>query len=293
MKICLLFLNLSLLSACLETEKDNEIDTDTDVTDDTDDTDDTEDTNDTDDVEDTDDEEDTDDTDDTDDVEDTDEADCIEIDLGTTSGDALHTGDASTADNTYNECGESTEGITNDTSSSDWLEGMGNDTVLSWTAPATMTYTIQTIGSSELNEDTDTVLTVLSSAECLDGLVQGQLVGCNDDFIGLDSGVVIDAVAGETYVIIVDMYDEDSNGDWVLNITEGAMESEYMDMDTGSWDSGSWDTGMTIAARPRLKGKAALKYAAKHKRQRPLVRKQSMWSFVKQTFNKLILFMGL
>ena len=227
MKICLLFLNLSLLSACLETEKDNEIDTDTDVTDDTDDTDDTEDTNDTDDVEDTDDEEDTDDTDDTDDVEDTDEADCIEIDLGTTSGDALHTGDASTADNTYNECGESTEGITNDTSSSDWLEGMGNDTVLSWTAPATMTYTIQTIGSSELNEDTDTVLTVLSSAECLDGLVQGQLVGCNDDFIGLDSGVVIDAVAG------------DMSSLWICT-TKIQMETGYSILQKGQWKANTW-----------------------------------------------------
>ena len=271
MKNNLLLLNLSLLLACGETDKNEEVDTN--------------DTNDTEDIEDTDD---IDDTDDTDDTDETVETDCIEIDLGTTSGDALHTGDASTADNTYSECGESAEGLTNDTAFWDSLDGMGNDTVLSWTAPATMTVTIQTVGSNDLNGNTDTMLTVFSSAECIDGLVQGQLIDCNDDFIGLDSGIVMDAVAGETYVIIVDMYDGYSNGNWVLNITEGAMESEDMYEDTGSWDS-----GMTMAARPRLKGKAALKYAAKHKRQRSSMRKQSMWNFVKQTVNKLIQFVGL
>ena len=90
---------------------------------------------------------------------------------------------------------------------------MGNDIVLSWTAPDTMTYTIQTIGSEVLNENTDTMLTVFGSAECVDGIVQGQLIGCNDDFIGLDSAVTVEAIAGETYIIILDMYDDVSNGD--------------------------------------------------------------------------------
>ena len=86
-----------------------------------------------------------------------------------------------------------------------------------------MTYTIQTIGSSELNANTDTMLTVFMSAECMDGITRSTC-GCNDDFIGLDSAVIVDAVEGETYIIILDMFDDASDGDWVLNITEGEME---------------------------------------------------------------------
>ena len=88
-----LFLNLSLLCACFDS-KDEEVD----ITE----------PEDTDGIEDTDDAEDTDDTEDTEiqKTDDTEDADCIEIDLETATGDAVATGDASNADNTYIGCGE-------------------------------------------------------------------------------------------------------------------------------------------------------------------------------------------
>ena len=42
------------------------------------------------------------------------------------------------------------------------------------------------------------------------------------------------------------------------------------------WDTGAWDTGMTMAACPAIKGKAALKYVATNEIVRYWMRKQSM-----------------
>ena len=83
-----------------------------------------------------------------------------------------------------------------------------------WTAPATGTYQIDTIGSLA-SSGIDTTLAVYTGTE-LNSL---SLVGNNDDFNNLDSGLVINATAGTTYQIQIDGLGGD-DGAVNLNITQ-------------------------------------------------------------------------
>ena len=73
-----------------------------------------------------------------------------------------------------------------------------------WTAPADGTYTIDTFGSNF-----DTVLHVKETCD-------GQSLACDDDTMDLQSRVMLDAQAGNSYVIVVDGFFR--TGDFVLNI---------------------------------------------------------------------------
>ena len=84
----------------------------------------------------------------------------------------------------------------------------GEDVIYLWTAPATQTFTLDTLGS-----DYDTVLYVVDDCG-------GNELACNDEaFSTSQSSVELDAVAGTTYVVVVDGWDG-ASGNHVLNITE-------------------------------------------------------------------------
>lgn len=90
--------------------------------------------------------------------------------------------------------------------------GDGPDRAYQWSAPASATYTIDTLGS-----DFDTVLYVHESCE------GGAELGCSDDDgeeIGRFSRVRIRLDEGNTVLIVVDGFG-DSAGDFQVNIREG------------------------------------------------------------------------
>ncbi len=91
--------------------------------------------------------------------------------------------------------------------------GTSPDRTHLFTAPATGTYTIDTVGSAY-----DTVLYVL------DGDCDGLEIACNDDLSGSvsQSSVILDLAAGQSVVIVVDGY-FGGNGDYNLNIASAAM----------------------------------------------------------------------
>ena len=83
------------------------------------------------------------------------------------------------------------------------------DVIYEFTAPVTATYTISLCGSSY-----DTELMVRSGGAC-PGSVQE---GCNDDYCGLQSQLMLSLTAGTQYFVIVDGYGIGC-GDYVLNIS--------------------------------------------------------------------------
>ncbi len=86
------------------------------------------------------------------------------------------------------------------------------DAAFSWTAPAGGLYTIDTAGSSY-----DTGLYVLDGA-----CGEGKELACNDDALGLFSGLSMELVAGQTITIIVDGYGLEE-GSFQLNIQAGMI----------------------------------------------------------------------
>ncbi|MCB9741373.1 MAG: hypothetical protein H6741_08030 [Alphaproteobacteria bacterium] len=84
----------------------------------------------------------------------------------------------------------------------------------SWTAPSTATYQIDSV-----NSDFDTVLGVFGPPADPMACVNGGELACNDDFDGLQSGVIIDVIAGESYYITVMGYGG-GTGNIVVNINE-------------------------------------------------------------------------
>lgn len=82
----------------------------------------------------------------------------------------------------------------------------GKDLRYLWRPDETATYRISTAGSSF-----DTVLFVLEGCE-------GPVVGCNDDAGDLTSKVEVSAVAGRSYVIVVDGYERLDSGDFRLSV---------------------------------------------------------------------------
>ncbi|MFO7565660.1 MAG: hypothetical protein R6X02_23660 [Enhygromyxa sp.] len=87
----------------------------------------------------------------------------------------------------------------------------GKDVTLTWTVPQTGTYQIDTNGSSY-----DTLVTV-QAGMCMDA---GQIIACDDDGgESTQSLVLVDLFEGEEVTIIIDAWNANSTGDWVLNIT--------------------------------------------------------------------------
>ena len=75
-----------------------------------------------------------------------------------------------------------------------------------WTAPVAGAYQIDLLGS-----DYDTAIMIL------DGDCDGEQLACNDDFDDLQSAVLVNLVADQTIVIVVDGYGG-ASGEFVLNI---------------------------------------------------------------------------
>ena len=100
----------------------------------------------------------------------------------------------------------STVGLPNDYSPQTC--GFSNSSEYTWefTAPAAGTYTFDTFGSNF-----DTVL------YAQDGACGGAEIACNDDTGGLQSEIVLNLVANQTVIIIVDGYST-GDGDVVLNV---------------------------------------------------------------------------
>jgi hypothetical protein len=86
--------------------------------------------------------------------------------------------------------------------------GQGSDIALRWTAPATGTYVVHTIGS-----EFDTILSVRS--EC-----DGDELACNDDIDGgdFDSALTVDLVQDQSILIVVDGANG-ATGEFTLHVT--------------------------------------------------------------------------
>jgi hypothetical protein len=114
--------------------------------------------------------------------------------------------------------------------------GFGYEATLAWAAPSTATYTVDTVGT-----EFDTLLYVLD--EC-----GGTELACNDDAVGLQSRLTLEATAGEGFVIVVDPYRVTDSGRWVLNIeqvpevcAETDLGSAIGEVASGSNDGASTD----------------------------------------------------
>ena len=122
---------------------------------------------------------------------------CPQTDLENALGDAVAT--ATLGDTATNQARGSCGG-----------EG-GPDVNFSWTVPDTAVFRIDTIGS-----DYDTVLYLRDGC-------QGVELACNDDLpwsmTGAESSVTVSLDKDDVVYIFIDTYDEDLEGDYVLNIT--------------------------------------------------------------------------
>jgi hypothetical protein len=125
---------------------------------------------------------------------------CIGSDIGSVTGPAVASGvNAGLGDSLSPSC-------------SAGAGGGGEEDVLSWTAPASGTYTFSTEGS-----DYDTVLYIME--DCV-----GEELECNDDedfSLGLYHSVIEDffVTEGESIAIVVDAYESTENGTYSLDIT--------------------------------------------------------------------------
>jgi len=126
---------------------------------------------------------------------------CPAQDLGSTTGDAVATGNADAARNRVtSSCGG----------------GSGTTATFLWTAPSSGTFNFSTVGSNY-----DTVLSVLASASCA-----GPEIGCNDDqSTDVTSRVDATLVSGDQVVVAVHRYGGET-GDYVLSIWEGLPANE-------------------------------------------------------------------
>jgi hypothetical protein len=158
---------------------------------------------------------------------------CPQLDLGSAVGEAIATGSTRGGDNDWGDCGSAPRDGSEDSGSS---YAQAPDVSLEWVAPDAGTYTAHTNGSRF-----DTLLTVM------EGSCSGEVLDCDDDGgRNLNSAVVFEADAGQTYIFVIDGFGRSEDGDWEFSIEEGSP----------SWwgDSGDWggDTGR----RSRSLGKA-------------------------------------
>jgi subtilisin-like proprotein convertase family protein len=82
------------------------------------------------------------------------------------------------------------------------------DVYYNFTPTVSGTYTIDLCGSTY-----DTRLSVYTDCPAT------QVIGCNDDFCGLQSGLTLDLTAGTTYYIRVHAFGAATTGDFILNIS--------------------------------------------------------------------------
>lgn len=115
---------------------------------------------------------------------------CIDQNLGGALGNAVALG------NTVGQGNDFTPGC---------VMSNAPDVQLVWTAPADGTYTFDTIGSSF-----DTVL--YAREDCV-----GPQLACNDDTFMTQSQIMLDLVAGQSVLLVMDGWNM-SSGDYVLNI---------------------------------------------------------------------------
>ena len=93
-------------------------------------------------------------------------------------------------------------------------EARGREQVFSWTAPATGSVCVDTFGSS-----IDTVLHARSGV-CASRRFE---LACNDDAgDSLTSSITLDVVEGTAYFLLLDSFDLDQNGRYILSVTSGA-----------------------------------------------------------------------
>jgi hypothetical protein len=107
-----------------------------------------------------------------------------------------------------------------------------------YTASCTGVATVSLCGSRY-----DTMLAVYAGAECWPG--RARLLGCNDDFCGLQSQLTFDVIAGDAYLIEVGGFDQ-RTGEGVLTIAcEAVTPVEY---DLGDAPDGSNAHGKRMTA---------------------------------------------
>ena len=148
--------------------------------------------------------------------------------VGSTTGGAdSGGGDEATTDPTGMTTGM-TSGVTSDGETGE--VGDGDDYVVAWTPPSSGPYTLDTFGSG-----IDTVLSVVPP------VCGAPPEECNDDCVGLESGLVYEASKGQTVYIVIEGY-SGRQGEFVLNIADGGA----LDCGVGTTsDSDSATTGMT------------------------------------------------
>lgn len=112
------------------------------------------------------------------------------------------------------------------------MDGDGDDYVVSWTAPSSGTFVIDTFGSS-----IDTVLSVVPPRCGASRAV------CNDDCEDLQSAVVYEATEGEVVYIVIEGY-SGRRGSFVLNIAEGGVLECEGGTSSGGFESEGMTTGM-------------------------------------------------
>ena len=100
--------------------------------------------------------------------------------------------------------------------------GSGPDYAYTFTAPADATYIFDTFGSTF-----DSTLAVLDGADCT-----GFELACDDDTDGSQSQVVIDLVADQEVIILVDGYNDDDFGPFTLNVS--SLSGACPDFDLGN-----------------------------------------------------------
>ena len=117
----------------------------------------------------------------------------------------------------FDSTGAATDGVAG--TGADCNEGFGNDDVnndiwYAWTADCDGTASVDTCGSSF-----DTRLGAYNNAACPPG--NADLLDCNDDFCGLQSGISFAATSGTTYLIRVGSFSDTpgTGGAGTLNIT--------------------------------------------------------------------------
>jgi hypothetical protein len=127
---------------------------------------------------------------------------CWDEDIGGTMGDAVASGDTTVGDNDLDgSCGAMG----------------GNDHVVLFTAPADGIYAFDTFGSAY-----DTKLALFSDCDPLSE------IACIDDSNGtLQSELLLDMLAGQTVLVVVDGFDGDT-GPFVLNINPGPVCGDGM-----------------------------------------------------------------
>jgi hypothetical protein len=86
------------------------------------------------------------------------------------------------------------------------------------TPPSSGSYVIDTFGSLEQNESIIDTIVGVYQGPSVDALTP---ITSNDDWIGYDSCVVLDATAFESYFIAVDGYNQ-RQGNFVITLDEGA-----------------------------------------------------------------------